>query len=1171
MPRGPIQKLLCANRGEIAIRVFRACNELGIRTVAIYSDEDRLHEHRHKADEAYVVGRGKRPVEAYLGIDEILDVAESAGADAIHPGYGFLSENPAFARACKERGVRFVGPTPEVVALMGDKVQAKNCAVTAGVPVVPGITLDGPAAEVLERARAFFAENRGAAVLVKAANGGGGRGMRVVREAAKLEEAIAQARSESKAAFGSEAVFLERYLGRVRHIEVQILGDLHGNLVHLGERDCSVQRRHQKVIEIAPAPNLSRNVRDRICEDALRLARASGYTNAGTVEFLVDASEDPRGGQHYFIEVNARLQVEHTVTEQVTGIDLVQAQIRIAEGNRLDSPEVGVPPQDQIVPRGFAVQCRVTTEDPANNFLPDSGTIHTWRTGTGFGIRLDAGNGYTGAHVSPYYDSLLVKVIAFADTFPHAVMKEQRALREFRVRGVKTNIAFLENVLENETFKAGQVTTAFLDETPALFSFAPKRDRATKLLQYLAEVVVNGHPTIKKADRLSPSKLVRPRLPAVPHGPPPNGTAQILAERGPKGLADWVLQQTRPLLTDTTMRDAHQSLLATRMRTIDILAIAPLTAHLAPELFSLECWGGATFDTAYRFLNEDPWQRLRKLKAAAPNLLLQMLLRGANAVGYTSYADNVVAAFIEEAAEAGVDVFRIFDSLNDLESMKLSIEHVQKTGKVCEVAMCYTGDVQNPHRPKFNLDYYADLARRIEDLGAHFLCIKDMAGLLRPRAAGLLVDKLKDTVKIPIHLHMHDTSGNGVAALLVAIEHGVHIVDGALASMAGLTSQPSLNALIAALREHKRDTGLTNKRLQPLVDYWEDVRDAYKPFESGLKSSTTEVYFHEIPGGQYSNLRPQVAEMGLLHRWNDVKESFAVVNQLIGDIPKVTPSSKMVGDFAIFLLKSDLFVHCDDFADTVARTREKLLQEAPRLDFPSSVTGYFEGRLGQPPGGFPKDIQAAVLKGMPVLKGKPSDGMPPVDLDQLAEDLSKKHGRPIARHEAVSAALYPRVLDDYFQQQAKFEDISILETPAYFYGIELNQEINVELEPGKTLVITLDALGDPDDEGCVTVYFSLNGHPRQVEVRDRSRASKTQGSRKAERDNPKHVGASMPGTVIGVHVKAGDKVAAGAPLITLEAMKMEMVVRSPRAASVQEVVPVLKSSVQAGDLLALLG
>ena len=1155
-----LKKVLCANRGEIAIRIFRACTELGIRTVAIYSEEDRLHEHRHKADEAYLVGKGKRPVDAYLGIDEILEVAQRAGVDAIHPGYGFLSENPAFAGACEERGIRFVGPVARVVALMGDKVQAKQLAIEAGVPVVPGIELSG--SDSLERARKFFADHN--PTLVKAAHGGGGRGMRVVREAKDLEEALSQARSESKNAFGSEVVFLEAFLEKVRHIEVQILGDLHGNLVHLHERDCSVQRRHQKVIEIAPAPNLARPLRDRICADALRLARAAGYTSAGTVEFLVD------GDRHYFIEVNARLQVEHTVTEQITGIDLVQAQLRIAEGCALASDDIRIPSQESIKPRGFAVQCRVTTEDPLNDFLPDTGIIHTWRAGSGFGIRLDAGNGYTGAYISPHYDSLLVKVIAFADTFDHAVLKEQRALREFRIRGVKTNLAFLENLLQHPIFLSGLATTRFIDETPELFQLTPRRDRATKLLHYLATVIVDGHPTIKKEQRRSPTSFIEPRLPPAPAGPPPAGTTQILAERGPRGLAQWVLEQGRPLLTDTTMRDAHQSLLATRMRSYDILAVAGLTAHLAPQLFSLECWGGATFDTAYRFLNEDPWARLRKLKAAVPNLLLQMLLRGANAVGYASYPDNVVEAFIDEAAQAGVDVFRVFDSLNDVESMEVSVRRIQTTGKVAEVAICYTGDVANPNRPKYGLGYYTDLARRIEDMGAHFLCIKDMAGLLRPRAAGMLVDALLKTVRIPIHLHMHDTSGNGVAALLVAIEHGVHIVDGALASMAGLTSQPSLNALIAALREHRRDTGMTNKPLQPLVDYWDDVRDQYSPFECGLKSSTTEVYFHEIPGGQYSNLRPQVAEMGLLNRWNDVKTAFAVVNQLCGDIPKVTPSSKMVGDFGIFLLKNDLLEIEPSFEGTVIATRAKVLRESHRLDFPSSVTGYFQGQLGKPPGGYPEDLRAAILKGLPRLSGRASEGLAPIDLEQLAADLSKKHGRRIARHEAVSAALYPRVLDEFWTQLAKYEDVSILDTPTYFFGMEIGQERWVELEPGKTLVISLAAVGDANEDGIRTVYFELNGHGRQVSVRDSSRASMTPERRQADRGNEKHIGASMPGLVIAVHVKQGDRVQAGAPLLTLEAMKMETVVRATRAARVAELLAAPRTMVRAGELLAVL-
>ena len=1161
MSIAPIKKVLCANRGEIAIRVFRACNELGIRTVAIYSEEDRVHEHRHKADEAYLVGRGKRPVEAYLGVEEILDVAQRAGADAIHPGYGFLSENPQLGRACAARGVRFVGPTAEVLALMGDKIVARNVAVKAGVPVVPGIALEGSGRAVQSRALEFF--NAQGPVLVKAAHGGGGRGMRVVRHASRLEDAIAESRSESRLAFGSDVVFLEKYLDRVRHIEVQILGDLYGNLVHLYERDCSVQRRYQKVIEIAPAPNLTPRLRERICNDALKLARAAGYTNAGTAEFLV------AGDAHYFIEVNARLQVEHTITEQITGIDLVHAQLRIAEGYPLASKEIGIEDQSSIKPRGFAVQCRVTTEDPVNNFVPDTGVIHTWRTGTGFGIRLDAGNGYPGAHISPHYDSLLVKVIAFADTFQNTVTKALRCLREFRIRGVKTNIPFLENVLQHPAFVEGQTWTRFIDETPELFQLAPRRDRATKLLQYLAEVIVNGHPTIKAEQRRSPQGFLPARVPVVPSAPPPTGTAQILAQRGPAGLAQWVLEQNRPLLTDTTMRDAHQSLLATRMRTYDLLQIAAATAHLAPELFSLEAWGGATFDTAYRFLNEDPWIRLRKLKVAVPNLLIQMLFRGANAVGYTSYADNVVEAFIDEAAEAGVDVFRVFDSLNDLESMGVSVARILKTGKVAEVAMCYTGDVANPQRPKYGLEYYADLARRIEGMGAHFLCIKDMAGLLRPRAAGMLIDRLKETVKLPIHLHMHDTSGNGVAALLVAIDHGVHIVDVALAPMAGLTSQPSMNALVSALRGNRRDTLITNKKLQPLANYWEDVREFYVPFECGLKSSTSEIYYHEIPGGQYSNLRPQVAEMGLLGRWNDVKDAFALVNQLVGDIPKVTPSSKMVGDFAIFLLKNSLMVRRDTFAETVAATRAKVIAEAPRLDFPSSVTGYFQGYLGKPPGDFPEDLRKAILKGLPTWDKRPSDGIPSVDLDRVAADLSKKHARPIARHEAVSSVLYPRVLDEYWSQLSQFEDVSILDTLTYFYGIDTGQEIWVELEQGKTLVISLSAVGDANENGYRTVYFELNGHGRQVSVRDRSLASVEEHRRKADRENPGHVAASMPGTVVSLHAKHGDRVEIGAPILTIEAMKMETVVRAPRSGAIKELLAALKSSVQAGDLLAV--
>jgi pyruvate carboxylase len=1155
----PIKKVLCANRGEIAIRIFRACNELGIKTVAIYSEEDRTHEHRHKADEAYLVGRGKRPVEAYLGITEILEVARQAGADAIHPGYGFLSENADFAQACEESGIRFIGPSAEVVRLMGDKRAAKTLATQAGVPIVPGISLEGTDAEVLVRAQTFFGEH--GPVLVKAAHGGGGRGMRIVREAAKLPEAMAEARAESLLAFGSPVLFMEKLLSEVKHIEVQLLGDQHGGLVHLFERDCSVQRRHQKVIEIAPAPKLPEAVRQRLFTDALALGRAAKYTNAGTAEFLV------AGERHYFIEVNARLQVEHTVTEQITGVDLVQAQIRIAEGYPLDSDEIGI--REQMRPRGFAVQCRVTTEDPSNGFLPDAGTILAWRSGAGFGIRLDAGNGYTGAYISPHYDSMLVKITAFAPTFGKTVQKAQRALRELRIRGVKTNIAFLENVLAHPVFQAGEATTRFIDDTASLYELPPSRDRATKLLTYLAEVVVNGHPTVHKEQRLSPATFREARVPPPAKDPPRPGTAQILAERGPAGLVAWIQQQQRPLITDTTLRDAHQSLLATRVRTYDMLKIAPAMAQQS-ELFSYEVWGGATFDTAYRFLNEDPWVRLRKLKELIPNVLLQMLFRGANAVGYTSYPDNLVEAFIDEAAEAGVDVFRVFDSLNDLDNMRVAAQRILKTNKVTEVAICYTGDVANESRTKYSLDYYADLARRIEDMGAHILCIKDMAGLLRPRAAGMLIDRLREAVKIPIHLHMHDTSGNGVAALLVAIDHGVHIVDAALSAMAGLTSQPSLNALVSALRGNRRDTGLTNKRLQPLADYWEDVREFYGPFECGLKSATSEVYTHEIPGGQYSNLRPQVAELGLLHRWNDLKDAFAVVNMLVGDIPKVTPSSKMVGDFAVFLLKNDLLELQGGWVERAASTKAKLLGAAPHLDFPTSVVGYFQGQLGTPPGGYPEDLRAAVLKGLPIITGRPGASLAPIDLPALQQTLSHKLGRPVARYEAVSAALYPRVLDEWFAAVTHYEDVSILATPYYFYGIELGQEIWIEIEPGKTLVVSLTAVGEPDEEAMRTVYFALNGHARKVSVRDKSLASTAAERRKCDPANPAQVGASMPGVIAAVHVKVGDVVNIGAPLLALEAMKMETVVRAPRAGRVAEVVLAQKATVQSGDLLVVL-
>lgn len=1155
-------KLLCANRGEIAIRVFRAAAELGIRTVAIFSEEDATNQHRYKADEAYLVGKGKPPVRAYLDIDEILDVARRARVDAIHPGYGFLSENHEFAAAVRAAGIAFLGPRAQVIRFLGDKVEARKEATRLGIPTVPGVELASDEANAERTGLEFFRQH--GTTIVKAAHGGGGRGMRVVERAEELLSALRQARSESLAAFGSPVVFLEKYLSRVRHIEVQVLGDLAGNVVHLHERDCSVQRRHQKVVEIAPAPNLSESVRQRLFGDSLRLAREVGYHNAGTFEFLV------AGEQHFFIEVNPRLQVEHTVTEQITGVDLVQAQIRIEQGYELASPEIGIWSQADVQPRGFAIQCRITAEDPANDFLPDTGTILAYRAPGGFGLRLDGGDGLAGTVVSGHYDSLLVKCITYAPTLAQAASKGLRALKEFRIRGLKTNLPFLQNVLGHSAFLRGETWTRFIDDTPELFEIARSRDRATKLLTFLADIIVNGHPTVRKEQRPNVSGFVSPPIPLVPKEPPPAGTAQLLATGGPAAVVDWIRRQQRPLLTDTTMRDAHQSLLATRVRTRDMRAIAPAMAHLAHQLFSFETWGGATFDVAYRFLDEDPWDRLIQLKRAIPNVLHQMLLRGANAVGYTSYPDNVVEAFIDEAALAGIDVFRVFDSLNDLESMQVAVNRVLKTGKIAEIAVCYTGDVDNPNRTKYSLDYYAELARRIEGMGAHILCVKDMAGLLRPQAARLLIERLRSTTTLPIHLHTHDTSGNGIATYIAAIESGVNIVDVALAPMAGLTSQPGMNALIAALRGSRRETGLTNKAMQPLADYWEAVREYYAPFECGLKSSTSEVYYHEIPGGQYSNLRPQVASLGLLHRWNEVKHAFAVVNQLCGDIPKVTPSSKMVGDFAVFLVQNDLLVLRDEFAASVEATKQRLLAESRRLDFPLSVVQYFQGYLGHPPGGFPADLRAAVLKGLPTLAGRPSDGLPPFDFDTAARHVSARTGQPASSRDVVSYALYPRVLDDFFTFQSRCGDVSLLPTPIYFYGLEPGQEVWVEIEEGKTLVISLEACGDPDEEGHVTVFFKLNGQSRQITVADRSRIKEGETRRKADPQQIGEVGAPMPGRVIALHCREGATVVAGEPLLALEAMKMETVVRAPVGGTVREICTDLRAQVRSQDLLVVL-
>jgi len=1142
----PIHRVLVANRSEIAIRVFRACTELGKQTVAIYSEEDSLSLHRYKADEAYLVGRGKGPVEAYLDIEGIIEIAKRHDIDAIHPGYGFLSEQAAFARRCEEEGIIFIGPTSEQLERLGDKVAARKLAQEAGLPLVPAT--EEPVTTMEDALR--FAKLYGYPLIIKAVAGGGGRGMRVVRNRSELESAIQRARSEAEKAFGNPAVFLERYIEDPKHIEVQILADAYGNMVHLFERDCSVQRRHQKVVEIAPALVLSEEKRAEICEAALRLMRHVGYVNAATVEFLYD-----RDGNFYFLEVNPRIQVEHTITELITGVDIVQAQVAIAEGRPLSDPIIGIKGQEHIERRGYAIQCRITTEDPENQFVPDRGRIIAYRSAAGFGVRLDAGNGYPGAVITPYYDSLLVKVSTYATTFEQAAAKMLRSLREFRIRGIKTNIPFLENVVQHPTFLKGECTTTFIENTPELFQFRQKRDRGTKLLRFIASRTVNMPPEFKRVDKAS---LREPKVPEVSYKMPyVPGTRDILLREGPAGLARWVSQQRRLLITDTTFRDAHQSLLATRVRTYDLVKIAEATAKLLPGLFSLEMWGGATFDTALRFNLEDPWERLERLRTLIPNICFQMLLRGANAVGYANYPDNVVQEFVKEAAAAGIDIFRIFDSLNWVEGMRVAMDAAAEAGKVVEAAICYTGDILDPNRTKYDLKYYVELAKELERCGAHILAIKDMAGLLKPRAAKVLIEALKQEIGIPIHLHTHDTAGNGVAMLLEAAEAGVDIVDLAISSMSGTTSQPSMGAVVAALERSERDTGLQLDALQKLDEYWEVVREYYQPFESGLKTGTAEVYLHEMPGGQYSNLREQAKALGLADRWSDVKKAYIQANQLMGDIVKVTPSSKAVGDLALFMVQNDL-------------DPETLLARAEELTFPDSVVAFFSGMMGQPMGGFPKELQKKVLKGREPITCRPGELLEPVDLDQVQKELEAEFGMEFKRRDAISAVLYPAVFRTFVQHRIEYSDTSVMDTPTFCYGLRLGEETRIEMEPGKTLVVKLTAVGELLEDGTRTVHFELNGQPREVRVADESAKVKQVQRPKAERRNPRHIGASMPGVILEVLVAPGEPVAKGQPLIVAEAMKVEQTVQAPRAGTVTEVLVKVGDTVQPGDLLVVI-
>ncbi|MDB7087967.1 pyruvate carboxylase [Enterococcus mundtii] len=1136
-----MRKVLVANRGEIAVRVFRACTELGIQTVGVYAEEDEYSVHRFKADEAYLVGKGKRPIDAYLDIEGILEIAKASGADAIHPGYGLLSENLHFATRCKEEGITFVGPELHHLDIFGDKIKAKTAAIEAGIASIPGT--DGPVESIEEVLS--FAERHGYPVMIKAALGGGGRGMRVAYDEKGAREGYERAKSEAKAAFGSDEVYVEKYIADPKHIEVQILGDTHGNIIHLFERDCSVQRRHQKVVEVAPCVSMNEQQRQRICDAAVQLMKHVGYVNAGTVEFLVENDE------FYFIEVNPRVQVEHTITEMITDVDIVTTQLLIAQGKDLHK-EIGLPQQSEIKIKGSAIQCRITTEDPLSNFLPDTGKIDTYRSPGGMGVRLDVGNAYAGYIVTPYFDSLLVKVCTHAADFATAIQKMERCLREFRIRGVKTNIPFMLNVILHPEFQSGQAKTTFIDSTNELFDFPRLRDRGNKTMKYIGEITVNGFPGIERGEK---PYYDAPRMPKELITRPDYITAKnVLDKDGASALVDWVKQQENVLLTDTTFRDAHQSLLATRVRTKDFKEIARLTGEGLPELFSSEMWGGATFDVAYRFLNEDPWKRLRKIRSLMPNTLLQMLFRGSNAVGYSNYPDNVIAEFIKEAATQGIDVFRIFDSLNWVPQMEKSIQAVRDTGKIAEATICYTGDINDPSRAKYNVQYYKDMAKELEQLGAHMIAIKDMAGLLKPQAAYRLISELKATTDLPIHLHTHDTSGNGIITYSAATKAGVDIVDVAMSAMSGNTSQPSMSSLYYALVNGPRVPEINIENAQQLNHYWEDVRMYYKPFENGLNAPETEVYMHEMPGGQYSNLQQQAKAVGLGHRWDDIKKMYHTVNLMFGDIVKVTPSSKVVGDMALFMVQNEL-------------SEEDIYEKGETLSFPESVVTFFQGELGQPVGGFPEKLQTIILKGRPAITERPGLFAETVDFEKVKAELAKKIGYEPKQEEVLSYLMYPQVFLDYQTAYNQFGDVTLLDTPTFFQGIRLGETVNVQIEKGKILIIRLDEIGEPDIEGNRVLFFNLNGQRREITVKDTSIVSAVKTRRKAEPTNREQIGATMSGSVLDVLVKKGDTVKRGDTLMVTEAMKMETAIEAPFDGEIAHLYVVAGDPISSGDLL----
>lgn len=1147
-----IKKVLVANRGEIAIRILRACAEINLATVAIYTYEDRYSQHRYKADEAYQIGSEDQPLKPYLNIEEIVALAKSKNVDAVHPGYGFLSENSNFARTCRENDIVFIGPDPEVMDALGDKITAKKIAVKCKVPIIESNKKKLSSLKIA----LTEADSIGYPLMLKAAAGGGGRGMRIVRNADELEVNFDSARNEALNAFGDDTMFLEKYVEEPKHIEVQIVADNHGAIRHLHERDCSVQRRHQKVVEVAPSFGLNDELKQYLYDYALAIASEVNYNNIGTVEFLVDKEDNI-----YFIEVNPRIQVEHTVTEMVTGIDLVKTQIFVAGGYKLSDKQIKIYGQETIDTYGFALQCRITTEDPENSFTPDYGTITTYRSAAGMGIRLDAGSVYQASKISPFFDSMLVKVSAHGRTLDGATRKMVRALKEFRIRGVKTNIRFLQNVIQHKDFKSGKVTVNFIQNTPSLFKIQLPQDRTTKLTNYLGEVIVNGNPDVKFVDKNKEFRI--PKIPKfTSFSEYPKGTKDLLAELGAEDFCKWLKKEKKIHFTDTTFRDAHQSLLATRMRTYDMLKVAESFAKNHANTFSMEMWGGATFDVCLRFLHESPWTRLRELRKAIPNILFQMLLRGSNGVGYTAYPDNLIEKFVIKSWENGIDIFRIFDSLNWVKAMEPSIKYVRKqTDGIAEAAISYTGDILDKGNTKYDLKYYTQLARDLENAGAHMIAIKDMAGLLKPYAAAELVKALKDTVDVPIHLHTHDTSSLQSATYLKAIEAGIDVVDVALGGLSGLTSQPNFNSVVEMMKYHKREHQYNIDMLNEFSNYWEDIREYYYPFESGLKSGTAEVFQHEIPGGQYSNLRPQAEALGLGDRFDEVKKMYGEVNELFGNLIKVTPSSKVVGDMAIFMVTNDL-------------TPQDVLMRGAEVSFPESVINFFKGDLGQPVGGFPKKLQKIILRNKKAYKSRPNAHLKPIDFTKEFKAFEKKFQKGFTRsiefEDFLSYSLYPKVFEKAHEFYKQYANVATIPTKNFFYGMQPREEILVDLEPGKTVLVQLLSIGEANDEGMRTVFFKVNGENRYVEIKDKSLDIQTIENVKAGVDNENEVGAPLQGMLYKTLVKKGQKVRENDALFVIEAMKMETTVAATKSGKVKSITLPEGTMVMQDDLVLTL-